>query len=106
MRGRSTREPGPRNKIRGNNVFGPAAAGEPDQRRIRKIKVTISLQCKLTVTLVGGAVFVPMAMTPYGGWHREDKDLAESWTRRTTHTGDNVGYYDCLLYTSPSPRDS
>ena len=24
---------------------------------------------------VGGAVFVPMAMTPYGGWHREDKDF-------------------------------
>ena len=43
---------------------------------------------------VGGAVFVPMAMTPYGGWHREDKDAAESWTRRTTHTGDNVGYYE------------
>ena len=43
---------------------------------------------------VGGAVFVPMAMTPYGGWHREDKDSAESWTRRTTHTGDNVGYYE------------
>ena len=37
---------------------------------------------------------MPMAMTPYGGWHREDKDLAESWTRRTTHTGDNVGYYE------------
>ena len=43
---------------------------------------------------VGGAVFVPMALTPYGGWHREDKDSAESWTRRTTHTGDNVGYYE------------
>ena len=37
---------------------------------------------------------MPMAMTPYGGWHREDKDSAESWTRRTTHTGDNVGYYE------------
>ena len=43
---------------------------------------------------VGGAIFVPMALTPYGGWHREDKDSAESWTRRTTHTGDNVGYYE------------
>ena len=30
---------------------------------------------------VGGAVFVPMALTLYGGWHREDKDSAESWTR-------------------------
>ena len=39
---------------------------------------------------VGGAVFVPMALTPFGGWHREDKDSAESWTRRTTHTGDHV----------------
>ena len=37
---------------------------------------------------------MPMAMTPYGGWHREDKDSAESWTRRTTHTGDDVGYYE------------
>ena len=35
-----------------------------------------------------------MALTPYGGWHREDKDSAESWTRRTTHTGDSVGYYE------------
>ena len=43
---------------------------------------------------VGGAIFVPMALTPYGGWHKEDKDLAESWTRKTTHTGDGVGYYE------------
>ena len=43
---------------------------------------------------VGGAIFVPMALTPYGGWHQEDKDLAESWTRKTTHTGDGVGYYE------------
>ena len=43
---------------------------------------------------VGGAVFVPMALTPYGGWHREDKDSAESWTRylRTTQTGDYVKF--------------
>ena len=34
---------------------------------------------------VGGAIFVPMALTPYGGWHKEDKDLAESWTRKTIH---------------------
>ena len=28
------------------------------------------------------------ALTRYGGWHWEDKDSAESWTRklRTTHT--------------------
>ena len=37
---------------------------------------------------------MPMALTPYGGWHQEDKDLAESWTRKTTHTGDGVGYYE------------
>ena len=37
---------------------------------------------------------MPMALTPYGGWHREDKDSAKSWTRRTTHTGDSVGYYE------------
>ena len=47
---------------------------------------------------VGGAIFVPMALTPYGGWHKEDKDLAESWTRKTTHktthTGDGEGYYE------------
>ena len=43
---------------------------------------------------VGGVIFVPMALTPYGGWHQEDKDLAESWTRKTTHTGDGVGYYE------------
>ena len=42
---------------------------------------------------VGGAIFVAMALTPYGGWHGE-KNSAESWTRRTTHTGDEVGYYE------------
>ena len=35
-----------------------------------------------------------MALTPCGGWHKEDKDLAESWARKTTHTGDGVGYYE------------
>ena len=34
-----------------------------------------------------------MALTPYGGWHKE-KGSAESWTRRTTHTGDGAGYYE------------
>ena len=42
---------------------------------------------------LGGAIFVAMALTPYGGWHGE-KNSAESWTRRTTHTGDDVGYYE------------
>ena len=42
----------------------------------------------------GGAIFVPMALTPYGGWHKEDKDLAESLTRKTAHMGDRVGYYE------------
>ena len=42
---------------------------------------------------IGGAIFVAMALTPYGGWHGE-KNSAESWTRRTTHTGDEVGYYE------------
>ena len=37
---------------------------------------------------------MPMALTPYGGWHKEDKDLAESWTRKTTHTGNGVGYFE------------
>ena len=41
---------------------------------------------------VGGAIFVAMVLKPYGGWHGR-KDSAESWTRRTTHTGDDVGYY-------------
>ena len=27
---------------------------------------------------------MPMALTPYGGWHKEHKDLAESWTRKTS----------------------
>ena len=36
---------------------------------------------------------MPMALTPYGGWHKE-KGSAESWTRRTTHTGDGAGYYE------------
>ena len=27
-------------------------------------------------------VFVPMALTLYGGWHREDKDSAESGANR------------------------
>ena len=43
---------------------------------------------------VGGAIFVPMALTPYGGWHREGKDSEESWASRTTHTGDYAGYYE------------
>ena len=39
---------------------------------------------------------MPMALTPYGGWHKEDKDLAESWTRKTIHTGDGVGYCEFI----------
>ena len=35
-----------------------------------------------------------MVLTPYGSWHREDKDSVESWTHRTTHTSDSVGYYE------------
>ena len=43
---------------------------------------------------VGGAVFVPMALSPYGRWHKEGKGSAEeSWTHKTTHTGASVGYY-------------
>ena len=37
---------------------------------------------------------MPMALTPYSGWYREDKDSVESWIRRTTHTGDQVAYYE------------
>ena len=38
---------------------------------------------------VGGAIFVAMVLTPYGGWHGE-KDPAESWTCMTTHTRHTV----------------
>ena len=31
---------------------------------------------------VGGAIFVAMALTPYGGWYGGEKDSAESWTRK------------------------
>ena len=37
---------------------------------------------------------MPMALTPGGGWHREGEDSGESWTSRTTHTGDYTGHYD------------
>ena len=43
---------------------------------------------------VGGAMFVPMVLTPNGGWHREDEGSEESWTSRTTHTSDYAGYYE------------
>jgi hypothetical protein len=35
---------------------------------------------------MGGAVFVVVALTPYGGWHKEAKE----WTDRVAHTGDKV----------------
>jgi hypothetical protein len=38
---------------------------------------------------LGGGIFVPVALTPFGGWHRGAKE----WTRRTTHTGDGVEPY-------------
>ena len=43
---------------------------------------------------LGGAIFMAMALTPYGRWHGEKKDSAESWTRRNTLTGEDVGYYE------------
>ena len=36
---------------------------------------------------------MPMALTPYGGWHREGED-SEECTSRTAHTGDYAGYYE------------
>jgi hypothetical protein len=35
---------------------------------------------------MGGAIFVVVALTPYGGWHKEAKE----WTDRVAHTGDKV----------------
>ena len=35
---------------------------------------------------MGGAIFVVLALTPYGGWHKEAKE----WTDRVAHPGDKV----------------
>ena len=35
---------------------------------------------------MGGGIFVVVALTPYGGWHKEAKE----WTDRVAHTGDKV----------------
>ena len=37
---------------------------------------------------------MPMALTPYGGWHREGEESEESWTSMIAHTGDYAGYYE------------
>ena len=70
------------------------AMGRREAEEVRQSAVTLVQQVwsggYKRACEVGGAVFVPTALTPYGGWHREDKDSAESWTRRTTHTGDNL----------------
>ena len=47
----------------------------------------------LSFLSLGGAIFVAMALTPFRGCHGE-KDSVESWNHRTTHTGDDVGYYE------------
>ena len=38
---------------------------------------------------MGGGIFVPVALTPWGGWHRGGKE----WTGRTAHSGDEAAYY-------------
>jgi hypothetical protein len=39
---------------------------------------------------VGGAVFTPLVLSPYGGWHGGCGN--EQWTSRTTHTGDDAPF--------------
>ena len=39
---------------------------------------------------VGGAVFTPIVLSPYGGWHGGCGN--EQWTSRTTHTGDDAPF--------------
>ena len=50
-----------------------------------KVQGAWSGGCKRPVEM-GGAVFVVVALTPYGGWHKEAKE----WTDRVAHTGDKV----------------
>jgi hypothetical protein len=39
---------------------------------------------------VGGAVFTPLVLLPYSGWHGGCGN--EQWTSRTTHTGDDAPF--------------
>jgi hypothetical protein len=39
---------------------------------------------------VGGAVFTPLVLSPFGGWHGGCGN--EQWTSRTTHTGDDAPF--------------
>jgi hypothetical protein len=50
-----------------------------------KVQGAWSGGCKRPVEM-GGAVFVVVALTPYGRWHKEAKE----WTDRVAHTGDKV----------------
>ena len=50
-----------------------------------KVQGAWSGGCKRPVEM-GGAIFVVVALTPYGGWHKEAKE----WTDRVAHTGDKV----------------
>ena len=50
-----------------------------------KVQGAWSGGCKRPVEM-GGGIFVVVALTPCGGWHKEAKE----WTDRVAHTGDKV----------------
>ena len=57
-----------------------------DRARRRRNKERM---CEQRASEMGGAIFVPVALTPYGGWHKG----AREWTSRTAHTGDSAAFY-------------
>ena len=74
-----------------------------------------TLQSELSLTLgalgisVDGVAIMPMTSADYvqGGITAVTADT-NNWTRASTGNGPadtNVGFENCLLYTSPSPRD-
>ena len=51
------------------------------------------------LVIVAGQVYVSLQPEPV------PPVVANTTTLRSTEGGDVVGFIDCLLYTSPSPRD-
>ena len=75
---------------------------EAESGDTRPASVEQGVQARFCEVSLGGAIFVAMALTPYGEWHGE-KDPAESWTRMTTHTGDEMwGKLTSLLRVRPT----
>ena len=68
--------------------MGRREAETARQQAALKVEGAWSGGCKKPVEM-GGAIFVPVALTPYGGWHKG----AREWTSRTAHTGDSAAFY-------------